>query len=752
MPNVWKVGSRWGNNGPSVLDLFMEYGCVFFGGKNDSGVGDWENITKGDLFIVSDGGTAVAIGEALDDKFRPYKESGIRFRKRDVDEFINDSVVLCPARLILLEKAERDKYWGIDPRKRFCRALGAADKVREYWEKNGCPQSPESFDIATRVVTLRDECKTDRLFQPSIKYAIPIYQRPYSWGDGELRRLMDDLHQGLLAQDPVFMGTIQLSEPIPLKPDGSICSYNVIDGQQRLTTFIILLSVIEKVLGDDATTLEFAKHNFRTSVNKRSAQDDLDAFFTFFEKQELTDEPPTCQQNNPYITNTKILYGLLQEFAARPPEKQAEDGDSAASGEKLAEYATLMRDFISKSIKIVVIETHAGLSKTLKIFNTINSSGLDLGSEDLFKVRYYEYLRASGESESVFERITELYERIDEYNRHPFVGAWLSMSQVLSTCQRYLIAKHDLSAALFTMSSESFFDELFDTALNIRPYPEFKRLANVSKQEGEDVFTVEELECIVKCHINYLEACSKDPDLRIARSMIWETRYGYAADFPVLAMVTGVVSPQTVKQFVWRLFKALVPASLYFAKQVYPGRASLIELLKDMWKAGCGGGDVSSEVWAPTEWTFKDLSPSPKEMFDKAIGNSIAWTPKLKNLLCRLVEYVMSPQKDEALFTRLFETGFDIEHIQSWTDEDTPDETRDEWEDEINKIGNLAMFESSLNRSVHNHPDQKVDKYGKSMYAAIRAVQPKVGNWTKDDAIARRKDLSAKIRQFIFGV
>ena len=108
MPNVWKIGSRWGNNGPSVLDLFMEYGCVFFGGKDDSGVGDWGSVKKGDLFIVSDGSTAVAIGEALDDEFKSYKESGIRFRKRDADEFIYDDVILCPARLILLEKDERD--------------------------------------------------------------------------------------------------------------------------------------------------------------------------------------------------------------------------------------------------------------------------------------------------------------------------------------------------------------------------------------------------------------------------------------------------------------------------------------------------------------------------------------------------------------------------------------------------------------------------------------------------------------------
>lgn len=607
-------------------------------------------------------------------------------------------------------------------------------------------KASEPFDIATRVVSLRDESDSNRLLQPAVKYIVPIYQRPYSWGDNELRRLMDDLHQGFLKSDPVFMGTIQFSEPRMV--DG-VCTYDVIDGQQRLTTFIVLLSIIEKVLGENATTLEFAKSNFKTSVNKCSAQNDLNAFLAFLEKQTLTDEPPPSQQNNPYIANSKILYGLLQEFAARSSEEQVADEDSSVAGEKLAEYAAQLRNFISKHIKIVVIETHAGLSKTLKIFNTINSSGLDLGSEDLFKVRYYEYLRASGENESVFDSITELYERIDEYNRHPFVGARLSMSQILSTWQRYLIAKYDLSAALFSMSSESFFEELFDSALDIRLFPEFKCLANVANNDSADTFTVEELAYIVKSHIDYLEACSKDPDLRIARSMIWETRYGYAADFPVLAMVMGVATPQTVKQFVWRLFKAIVPASLFFAKHVYPGRACLIKLLKDMWRNGHEGSEVLDLMWTPQNWAFEN-QPSPEKMFDAAIEYSIAWTPKWKNLLCRLAEYVKSPQKDGALFTRLFETGFDIEHIQSWKDESTPDKIRDEWKEEINKIGNLAMFESSRNRSVQNHPDQKAIEYGKSAYVAIREVQPKVGNWTKDDAIKRREDLSSEIKKFIF--
>ncbi len=697
---------------------------------------------------MSDGSVPVAIGESLG-AFQSYKDTGIRFRKCDADEFVDDDVVLCPARLALLGKAERDEYWGIDPRKRFCRAPAAADKVRTVWERKNRPSKAEPFSIDTRVVTLLDERDSNRLLQPSIKYCIPIYQRPYSWGESELRRLMEDLHEGLQNDDPVFMGTIQLSQPIPLTPDGSVRSYNVIDGQQRLTTFIILLSILEKIAGMAVTALDFAKSNFRTSVNKRAAQDDLDAFFSFFESRALSEEPPAGQANNPYIANAKLLYGLVQEFASSPDGVETDCEGAVASSETLTDYVDRMHDFISRGIKIVVIETHAGLSKTLKIFNTINSSGLDLGSEDLFKVRFYECRRKHGEGEDVFDRISDVYELIEEYNRHPYADAWLSMSDVLSSYQRVLVARCNLNAAAFSMSQETFFERLFDTVLGVHIWDDFKVFleAGAETSSSTHLLTVTDLRKVAECHVAYLKVCDADFDLRIVRRMFWETRYGYAWDFPVLAMVKGIVCDKTVKGFATGLFKALVPPSIYFAKHVYHGRACLLALLKAMWNGDLSSGD-SVAAWCDEKWSFNGLTL--RQMTETALDYQIAWTPKWKNLICRLVEYSDTPDKGKDLFERLFETPFDIEHIQSYTDDRDYERVWKEWGEELNKIGNLALFERELNRSVHNHPDRKVDAYGSSAYASVRELQSKVLHWTKEDAVARRKAITKGLCQFLF--
>ena len=63
---------------------------------------------------------------------------------------------------------------------------------------------------------------------------IPEYQRPYVWGEKQIDKLIDDLkdHQEQFADSPYYLGSVILHAQ-----DGCL---NIIDGQQRLTTFALL--------------------------------------------------------------------------------------------------------------------------------------------------------------------------------------------------------------------------------------------------------------------------------------------------------------------------------------------------------------------------------------------------------------------------------------------------------------------------------------------------------------------------------
>ena len=90
-----------------------------------------------------------------------------------------------------------------------------------------------------------DEVLTKRLFR------IPNYQRFYSWGKTERKYLFDDIGKLFNQKDSErhhFMATLVFLKPIKSKtPVGTdeFTTLDIVDGQQRLTTLIVLLKVIQ---------------------------------------------------------------------------------------------------------------------------------------------------------------------------------------------------------------------------------------------------------------------------------------------------------------------------------------------------------------------------------------------------------------------------------------------------------------------------------------------------------------------------
>ncbi|HPG89890.1 MAG TPA: DUF262 domain-containing protein, partial [Hyphomicrobium sp.] len=84
---------------------------------------------------------------------------------------------------------------------------------------------------------------------------VPVYQRPYSWGEHQVEQLLDDLLEaaGLgsasTAEDSYFLGTILLmdapgNETTRLTPKMTSREFDVVDGQQRLVTMMTLFCVL----------------------------------------------------------------------------------------------------------------------------------------------------------------------------------------------------------------------------------------------------------------------------------------------------------------------------------------------------------------------------------------------------------------------------------------------------------------------------------------------------------------------------
>ena len=80
------------------------------------------------------------------------------------------------------------------------------------------------------------------------QYTIPIYQRNYTWGKGEIEQLLQDLmDEASLKQEhqkDYYLGSLVVHQ----RKDGK---FEIIDGQQRHTTLCILMAVLKNEYGED---------------------------------------------------------------------------------------------------------------------------------------------------------------------------------------------------------------------------------------------------------------------------------------------------------------------------------------------------------------------------------------------------------------------------------------------------------------------------------------------------------------------
>lgn len=166
-----------------------------------------------------------------------------------------------------------------------------------------------------------------------LKFYIPDYQRGYRWSDGQVKQMLNDFKEFCkrIDDEQVKAGEFYCLQPIVVKKrtwtdtDGGQTvtteGYEVIDGQQRLTTLFIILKSIEQVCQilypqfkfysiKYETRLEYDSQNFLQNINNRIAQ--ADEFIDFYYMKLVHDAVSSWFKANPDDT-LKIARALLEQ-------------------------------------------------------------------------------------------------------------------------------------------------------------------------------------------------------------------------------------------------------------------------------------------------------------------------------------------------------------------------------------------------------------------------------------------------------
>ncbi len=237
-------------------------------------------------------------------------------------------------------------------------------------------------------------------------FLIPDYQRPYAWGEAECQTLWDDIFSFAFPEgnadnfdsdnDEYFLGPI-----VTFKNSNN--KQEIIDGQQRLTTLMLLLRAFYSKLfnmKDDNT--KKTKESIAACIWKVDEFDNPDKNHLKIDSEVSTDEDKeefisilkngeaTKTMKSKYADTFRFFEIRIQEFLNEYPS-----------------YFAFLPNRVLKNCILLPIEAESQ-DTALRIFSTLNDRGKPLSDTDIFKAQLYKYYSLKGEKDEFISRWKEL--------------------------------------------------------------------------------------------------------------------------------------------------------------------------------------------------------------------------------------------------------------------------------------------------------------------------------------------------------
>ncbi|MBM0604969.1 DUF262 domain-containing protein [Helicobacter pylori] len=231
-------------------------------------------------------------------------------------------------------------------------------------------------------------------------YQIPIYQRPYQWTRENCEKLLDDLFEDYEEdrESDYFCGSLVL---VKSDPNSKTEIYDIVDGQQRLSTFILLAKVLADLYNDclDPKNLEHLQEGWkdRHTERKRLSFNTIgsNAEYDFQDALDFFDDPHHVSKNdeNNYLKNAVCL----KDYIRKKEIKNIND----------------FIEWLYSNVKFITIICPS-IDKALRIFSILNARGLPLNATDIFKGELLKELAKEEDQKKLVSRWNALSQKCSD--------------------------------------------------------------------------------------------------------------------------------------------------------------------------------------------------------------------------------------------------------------------------------------------------------------------------------------------------
>lgn len=532
------------------------------------------------------------------------------------------------------------------------------------------------------------------------QYIVPIYQRDYSWEPNNWDDLWLDIENNRANKNKHYMGSIVLVARENKQ-------YEIIDGQQRLTTLtILILSIIDTIKSLIDKKIDIDNNQKRVDlltsdyIGKKSLKS-----LNYENKIQLN------EHNNPffstYITNGRKVNNLRSEHKSNKLLMQCFDyfkkkiRDDVLKDDNI-EHLISFVEYISDNLLFIKISATDDLSAYL-IFETLNDRGLELSVTDLLKNYLFSIVDDTDRPhvKNIWDATINYvsYSGFPKFLRH----YWMMQNGILAEKELYKVVKQNVNTAKSAFKLLEDMSEVAEIyqALNDYNHDLWNNDEKVKKHIRElNMFNVTQCYPLLLNSYLYLD---KDEWIGVLRiCSIISFRY----------MVISGLNPNALESKYNDACKSINIGTATTARDIF-------NILKPIY--------VNDEDFVRN---FESASIKTRKSSKQA-----------KYIIYSIENHINNSSLDYE-----FDNGT-LEHIlpENPTDEWFEFFPRDSEESFIYKIGNFTILEPDANRVIGNKTyTEKKPHYEKSRYAITKQIAFKI--WNPDNILYRQKNLAKQAK------
>lgn len=557
----------------------------------------------------------------------------------------------------------------------------------------------------------------DILSKANRQFVIPIYQRPYTWGKSQYKRLLDDIYNSVQNQREHFLGCIVHQQEREM--DINNIKLYLVDGQQRIATIMLIAKALNlianKIYPNDPNAIYVAKKTNEIIYMDRDEPKKGYKLKISYYDQENFNKVMTCNNINDLTNNQskdKITSNFIDIYKSLLFEIRNNKKD-------------IRQDIYNGLLNLEIAEIQLNpMDNPQEIFESINSLGVKLTAVDSIR----NYLFLNNDSKEMFEEKWKPlqdqligYENMEDFIMHYLV--WKNEGKNVIKNNLYLeyinFAQKELDK---NKTKEDLINDLYEAALVYEPFihnsKNYNDTINSLMQEFRDLDQTTSYAFLLRVFLDHKNKIINDEEL---------------------AKIINFILVFVVRRLICEVPNNLLRPLMF---GLYDKLFKKNPITKNNYYQTIYNSLVNSKN--------EDRMPTDEEVKQKLLTIDLYANKKLCKSLLFKVENGRYPRiHHEYVDTK----DVSIEHIM-------PKELTDQWRMDLgenyqaihdkylNTLGNLSLSSAQKNSKMSN--DSFLEKKNillsdESKFNVLNKMLEKLNKFTEQDLISRAHELAQKV-------